>query len=188
MGYTHYFKQEKAVKKEAWENFSKDAQILMDYAQTQLGIVLMSDDSTGVLINKNRVNINGDATKDLDHETFYLQRAKLADFNFCKTAAKPYDLVVCSLLLLANEHSNGSYNISSDGDVNDWQESMKLNAELFKKAYHLPESVDNSERAKEVIAELDDYVAKYNLKKDLEIELNKEINPEVNKTVSKKRI
>ena len=42
------------------------------------------------------------------------------NFDFCKTARKPYDFVVCTMLLsLANHLEN--FEFSSDGDKDDWK-------------------------------------------------------------------
>lgn len=148
MGYTHYFKQNKPVSDQQWDAFEKDAKVVLDHVQNRLGIVLKSDDSNGILLNNNRVNLNGDEARGLDHETFYLAK-DYRDFNFCKTAQKPYDLAVCSLLLLANEHMHGHHEIGSDGNFEDWKEAMELNAELFGRAYLLPRGVDSSDEVAE---------------------------------------
>lgn len=144
MGFTHYFTQGKPASNEQWQNFKKDAEVVIEHAKNNLNIVLMSNDSNGVILNDDRVNLNGDERYDLDHETFYLQKHSQGS-NFCKTARKPYDLVVTSLLLLAHEHMPDSYNIRSDGKFNDWQDAMELNAKLFGYAFKLPESVDSSD-------------------------------------------
>lgn len=144
MGYTHYFRQNEQVSQEQWNEFQKDAEVLITFAQTDLGIVLISNDKNGVIINNERINLNGDESKGLDHETFYLSQDD-GSFNFCKTAYKPYDLVVCSLLLLADHYMRGCYEISSDGGLEGWKDSMKLNAKLFGYGFELPKTVDNSE-------------------------------------------
>lgn len=144
MGFTHYFKQNKPVSTEQWQAFKKDAQVVINHAQNDLEIVLMSNDSNGVMLNDESVNLNGDERYDLDHEPFYLAK-DYREFNFCKTARKPYDLVVCSLLLLAHEHMPNHYNIGSDGNFEDWQDAMGMNAKLFGHGFKLPESVDSSD-------------------------------------------
>jgi hypothetical protein len=161
MGYTHYFKQNKPISDQQWQAFKKDAEIILDYIQNQLGIVLTSNDSNGIIINDNRVNMNGDKTYGLNHETFYLEK-DYKDFNFCKTAHKPYDLAVCSLLLLAHEHMPGHYNIHSDGNLDEWKEAMELNANLLGRAYKLPESIDNSEKVRQFERQLE---INYSIKK-----------------------
>ena len=51
-------------------------------------------------------------------------------FNFCKTAAKPYDLVVTAILVLAEHFSEGHFKVSSDGDPEDWAEGLALAREV----------------------------------------------------------
>lgn len=144
MGYTHYFKQSKPASDEQWQAFQKDAKVVIEHAQKNLGIVLISNDDNGVIINNERINLNGDSDNNLDHETFFLSQNYSA-FNFCKTALKPYDTVVCSLLLLANEHMPNQHEISSDGGFDEWQRSMEINAKIFGYAFKLPERVESSE-------------------------------------------
>lgn len=147
MGYTHYFQQNKPVTDKQWSEFKKDATVALKKIKKR-GIVLVSNDESGVIINNERVNLNGDEKEGLDHETFYLTK-DYPRFNFCKTARKPYDLAVCSLLLLANEHMPGHHDISSDGDPEDWQEALEFNEEIFKRPFKLPagvESVQESEQ------------------------------------------
>lgn len=158
MGYTHYFKQEKPVSDAQWAAFKHDAQIVIDHAQKELGIVLISNDSNGIILNDERINLNGDESRDLDHETFFMEK-DYRDFNFCKTARKPYDLVVCSLLLLAHKHMPNHHDIGSDGNFEEWQDAMVLNAALFGYAFKLPERIDNSSEVTEFEDELAHSVA-----------------------------
>lgn len=153
MGYTHYFQQKKPVNDEQWAAFQHDAEILLNYIKKETDIVLESNDDNGILINDQRVNLNGDSSCDLDHETFYLEK-DYRDFNFCKTARKPYDLVVCALLLLAHKHMPQHHDIGSDGSLAEWKEAMRLNAKLFNDAYHLPREVESSLEVEELEKEL----------------------------------
>ena len=47
-------------------------------------------------------------------------------FKFCKTAQKPYDIAVCSALIIAKRYFGESIMISSDGDNEEWKESKAL--------------------------------------------------------------
>ena len=70
----------------------------------------------------------------LDHETFSIMRVA-ADrrgdpdaktvFGFCKTARKPYDLMVQAVLILYKHHFP-DVQVSSDGQVDDWDEAFKF--------------------------------------------------------------
>ena len=84
------------------------------------------------VINESEIWFNGDASADLDHETFAIRwhegsKTSPCDW-FCKTAHKPYDLLVCfTLLTLAEKLGNNHvFLFSSDGDSEDWQDAIKL--------------------------------------------------------------
>ena len=68
---------------------------------------------------------------DLGHETFHLTRKDSGNFNFCKTARKPYDLMVCAVLFLAKYHFKDKIKISSDGDMNDWTPAIEFVDKFF---------------------------------------------------------
>lgn len=174
MGYTHYFKQNKPVSDEQWNAFKKDAEVIIKEVGKR-NIVLMSNDDNGIIIDNNRVNLNGDETEGLDHETFYLEK-DYREFNFCKTAAKPYDLAVCSLLLLANEHMPGHHDIASDGQLDDWRDAMELNAKVLGHAYKLPRGVDNSPEVSEFEDELFNSYIKLKSTKDDHKETDEKID------------
>jgi hypothetical protein len=82
------------------------------------------------MINESQVWFNGDAKTGTDHETFDIKwfpsggSAK----DFCKTARKPYDLLVCvSLLAFKRAFDNPDvFSFSSDGDNSDWEEARNL--------------------------------------------------------------
>ena len=84
-----------------------------------------------------------DTTKnDLGHETFVLNRTvKQHDwveersedalvFNCCKTARKPYDLMVQACLILFKYYFP-IVEVSSDGDFDDWREAIKFVGEAL---------------------------------------------------------
>jgi hypothetical protein len=65
------------------------------------------------------------------------------NWNFCKTARKPYDLLVCcALISLANNYPEKVFSFSSDGHFQDWQPAIdfytritnrKIKKSVFKK-------------------------------------------------------
>ena len=65
---------------------------------------------------------NGDGSCGLDHETFLIIKGS-NQWEFCKTNRKPYDLLVCSILLAAKDCLGCE--IESDGEVDDWESSIK---------------------------------------------------------------
>lgn len=75
-------------------------------------------------MNKHEIYFNGcDAdhnNDDLGHETFYLSRDG-KNSRFCKTARKPYDLMVQACLLVAKYHNPNRISIDTDGWDEDWE-------------------------------------------------------------------
>lgn len=84
------------------------------------------------IINDTELWFNGDASQKLDHETFSIHwsRPNLHGGykDFCKTARKPYDLVVCFTLLVFAEIFPEAFEYSSDGTMADdeWKRAVEL--------------------------------------------------------------
>jgi hypothetical protein len=63
--------------------------------------------------------------EDDGHETFYIA-GDVRGFTFCKTARKPYDVVVTAILCLCEFYTKGTFGVISDGEPSDWQDGLKL--------------------------------------------------------------
>ena len=131
MGYTHYWTPKVASPKQ-WKAFigvcKRLNKELPDYTETAGGycndelLVIAGGSGEGKPIFTNKeICFNGG--NGMEHETFYLEPKKL-DWNFCKTARKPYDLLVVACLIAAYEHLG--YEVSSDGNYDDWKEGSYL--------------------------------------------------------------
>lgn len=85
-----------------------------------------------------------EANENLDHETFVLNRKarKLEKyekddediFDCCKTARKPYDLMVCACLILYKYYFP-YVQISSDGNEEDWKPAWEFIAKALPHGY-----------------------------------------------------
>ena len=75
------------------------------------------------------VCFNGDASMDYDHETCYIALNDDNEFDYCKTAHKPYDVAVCLALLCFNRAFGKDFSYSSDGDIDD--EGWKMAHNIF---------------------------------------------------------
>ena len=170
MGYTHYWKFNTNYKisslkwKEIVDDFNKILDVEIDIPSndlycgteglTRLRSILEPDSDQRLEITDNEIRFNGREEGDRGHETFSLQRmsdkrleeyAERLDrnyiFDFCKTARKPYDIVVCCLLVILKYHLGNMIEASSDGAdwTNDegvyyeidgaWSDAIKLCAE-----------------------------------------------------------
>jgi len=82
------------------------------------------------MINESEVWFNGDAKTGTDHETFGIRWFPSGGEvkGFCKTARKPYDILVCVSLLAFKHAFNDSdvFSFSSDGDNADWEDAKDL--------------------------------------------------------------
>ena len=74
------------------------------------------------------------------HETFMLTPDS-QEFNFCKTAQKPYDIVVVAILCLLAHHTSG-VTVSSDGGISDWTDGLAL-AQRVEPACKMPGSIES---------------------------------------------
>jgi len=128
MGYTHYWKITERLDKDwdKWTSFLPDAMQIISYASQKLDIALA--DSLGetkgeATVSLGGVSMNGYAEES--HESFVL-RPEVIQFDFCKTARKPYDTVVTAILILAKETFGEAIQINTDGYNADWQDGFAL--------------------------------------------------------------
>jgi len=133
MGYTSYFYRKQELDAEKFASFAEDVRTLLSRADIPLTGV---DDCDGPTINKDTIWFNG---KDDDaHETMVIhqiyQGLHAGDekpFAFCKTAHKPYDKYVVATLILAKLYFEKDFDISSDGDIPEWQEGLQIVNTIF---------------------------------------------------------
>ena len=129
MGYTHYWRQYNGFNSYEWDKIVLHSLHLQAaiYPDVQLTDAEMSDFA---------ICFNG--IKPNNHETFALERVmplpNLTDrlpekdhfFSFCKTAQKPYDLMVMCVLLVANKLEPDVITYATDGEKSDWQPAIIL--------------------------------------------------------------
>lgn len=114
MGYTHYWNLARTITIEEMAQIAKDAEAIILASELPIG---SWDGSGAPELTDRRVSFNG--LGENAHETFALDRIKTG-FRFCKTARKPYDVVVTATLLAAKDILKGTIALSSDGDTVDW--------------------------------------------------------------------
>ena len=119
MGYTHYWNHENLDQAKWDEEFIPLVRRVISTAGVPLG------DAYGEglpVVASGRLALNG--KKEDGHESFIL-RPDPTDFDFCKTARKPYDMVVVAILIIAEQTFPG-FRWSSDGDEQDHAEGRLL--------------------------------------------------------------
>ncbi len=172
MGYTHYFQHKKNIKNDVWNKICDDVEKIISYCQNN-GINLASNmENSTNMVHKKLGIINFNGVGDDEHETFDIFKKPIIndDFTFCKTAQKPYDLAVCSTLLIVHYHAPNHYHIRSDGDAIDWKEASELNFELFQYGFKLPKDIidNNPNENKEIQANFQNIIDIHNSKEHLE--------------------
>ena len=133
MGYTHYWRNPEGFSETQWIAIIADVRKLFaalpDHSDSSgayhSGDPLAIDDQKGgpPVCGTKQIWFNGGGGHDLNHETFVMV-PRPDNFAFCKTARKPYDLVVQAVLLVAKHHKPDLY-VSSDGDYDEWEEARK---------------------------------------------------------------
>jgi len=110
MGYTHYFLPPQ--KPENFKEFSDECKVLYENLPKEIkqNIGSIMGDGGKPMFEDFIVGFNG--IDDLSHEAFVIQ-SKDKNVDFCKTARKPYDLLVVACLIAANQHIGTLF--ASDG-------------------------------------------------------------------------
>ena len=119
MGYTHYWRKERELPQDKWNEFIKDVNDVFFKADDNI-CQEYDEPNMPPLATDNVVRFNG--VDDNGHETFWFDRTESRPpgrdglcFNFCKTARKPYDRYVVDCLKLAKKHFGKAVVLSSDG-------------------------------------------------------------------------
>lgn len=129
MGYTHYWNFTEEPSREKFIEFAEGVKQLVTTAQ-EAGIDIADEEYGDDKIVFNGVGADA-------HETFFVS-ADGVDFNFCKTAQKPYDTAVTASLILAKKIFGDNIEVSSDGDWSDWQSGVLL----YESVYNIqPENI-----------------------------------------------
>ena len=167
MGYTHYYTAQREFDATEWHEICSFTRHMLShlppystsaggvYADEAIKIVgWRGEAGTAPEIKSELIAFNGEGPNG--HESFVIYRSPenewLNDdpFLFCKTAGKPYDLVVCALLLAILEIAPGALAVSSDGDMqgSEWEPAREWLKELG--------TVDNLREAGQIAIEVND--------------------------------
>lgn len=130
MGYSHYFDIKVKPPKDVWEDFIKAKEAITKQHAESGGCPIedLSDLYT--------IDING--VGDDAHENLVLHPDP--GWSFCKTAAKPYDVVVVAVLCALATIAKDFVVVTSDGDRDDWLEGQKLACDALGQV-KIPETI-----------------------------------------------
>lgn len=133
MGYTHYWNQQ-PIDSDTWKRIVADIETVIERSNVPVAMDF-DDPETPALINDDKIWFNG--IGDNGHETFVVKRVYTGS-EFCKTARKPYDTLVCAALIILNTHAPECIQVSSDGDADDWSLAYDL-VQRYLGDYTLPD-------------------------------------------------
>ena len=127
-GYTNYWEQSEDFTNSEWSKIVRLAKATIKKAE-KLGIVIRDGWGKGKpKVNNNEISINCDAENNLDHETFRITKKLNDDWDFTKTARKPYDAVVATILVGIQKITPEKFEPRADGSlrvggVNKWSKN-----------------------------------------------------------------
>ncbi|KAJ5969797.1 hypothetical protein N7501_006045 [Penicillium viridicatum] len=132
MGYTHYYAihgWETPEWQKAWAQLIQDVPNIIKEARVPLsGPTEDEDKITPVVVDSEKgIDLNG--VRGNAHELFIL--CKPGEWTFCKTARKPYDVVVTSILLRIWMLALKNLDLGSDGGYENWADARDLCATLW---------------------------------------------------------
>ena len=150
MGYSHYwnFKNKVAPKdiengRLKWELAINKVKLALAYVQDK-GIKIADGGGTNKpYIGKYAISFNGYGSEM--YETMYISY-KDGGWSFCKTARKPYDLLVCLTLLAFKEAFGDDFEYTSDGVTKEDYEDRENN-EYWKKINYVPQGPEKEWQA-----------------------------------------
>ncbi|KAF3176025.1 hypothetical protein TWF225_009169 [Orbilia oligospora] len=140
MGYTHYWRG--LISSKTSHLLLKDITHLL----TTTTIKIRGPLGTGQpLITPQSISLNGEAEDQDSHESLRIPINEAIPFQFCKTARKPYDDVVCAVLLRCLYYNPyPAFEVSSDGSWEEWTAGRELYRKAFEAEATMPETMTPS--------------------------------------------
>lgn len=151
MGYTHYWRFGAFIGEKEYKKALQEIRKLVKASPIPLANG-MGDEGTKPEVGAT-VSFNG--VGEDAHETFLLRKdpilvatkpdrypsEEFSRFNFCKTAQKPYDVVVVACLCVLQERLGKSIEVSSDGDAEEWEDGRVLAEKVLGRSVKTPVEV-----------------------------------------------
>lgn len=142
MGYTHYWRKVKDSVEEVEEsNYQLALKGMREVLSSKKSILADCDGDEPLNLDKKGIYFNG--IGDDSYEGFYLAKTieENDDFEFCKTARQPYDVVVVACLIILNNYCSSVFQIESDGKKDEWKDGQKLVRIVLGLDMPIPEEV-----------------------------------------------
>lgn len=138
MGYTHYWKVKPKASKTKYTAALKDIKAIVESNETWVLLADLDGNAGTTPELKNGIAFNG--IGENSHESFILPKdvTDFQDCEFCKTAQKPYDVVVTACLAVLAFHLGKGIEVSSDGDKSDWLAGIGLACSILNKVIPNP--------------------------------------------------
>ncbi len=155
MGYTHYMRLNREGPQDKWAEAVMAAKQIIEASPVPLGDGHGEGDQPQVRddgIYTNGIGDDGHETLVVPTVLAALKREewmgdtsesyKSEYFMFCKTAYKPYDVVVTAVYAtLAHIGGSECVSVSSDGDPSDWEDGCHLASETLDQQIPIPPSL-----------------------------------------------
>lgn len=144
MGYTHYHIQNLDLTETEWRSINTAFQIMLANLPphshnaggyySKYPLELRGPNGVGEpLVEEMRILFNGDRSIPVEgtklglmHEDFALTQFPDIAYSCTKTERKPYDLCVCTMLLVVKTIAPDAYRVSSDGECYEWEQARQL--------------------------------------------------------------
>jgi len=140
MGYTHYWTFGPFIEEKAYKTALTECRKIIKASPVPLG----NWEGKGNPNLQNGFNCNGVGNDG--HETFRMGKEPIRDEWFCKTAQKPYDVVVTACLCVMHDHLGSACEVTSDGDPHEWEAGMNLASKVLGRTIRIPYNVINQTR------------------------------------------
>ena len=149
MGYTHYWTQSANFTEDEWDYvrafFTKMRELLPQHRTTawdndEVPELFGWDGIGSPEMSAVAVGFNGDKSKEINHETFRVEKRLNEDsWQFCKTARKPYDVAVNAMLLMFSTMTPTTFTLATDGTNTihgeEWDGGRKLFCATYRALY-----------------------------------------------------
>lgn len=134
MGYTHYWSQQRDYTEAEWQQISATIKAII--AASDVAVASEYDrPNDAPEFTDDHILFNG--VGDDGHETFGFMRKGEDDFQFCKTARKPYDEIVVACLIAASEMGVITWSSDGEGEPDYLTDGSALLREIQKETLEL---------------------------------------------------